>query len=96
MKVNNEADEEDRLSIISQWEGRIVSHFKGNLYLIIDTNVINTETNERMIYYKALYDQCRTFVRPAEMFVEKCSDEQYEKYGQKYRFELYEMVSRKK
>lgn len=91
-----ETYEEDRLEIISEWEGRIVRHFKGDLYLIIDTNVMHTETNERMIYYKALYEQCRTFVRPANMFIEKCTDEQYKKYGQKYRFELFEMVSKKK
>jgi len=96
MKLNNRTNEENRLAIISQWQGKIVRHFKGDLYLIMDTNVINTETNERMIYYKALYEQCRTFVKSANIFIEKCTEEQQRKYGQKYKFELYEIVSRKK
>ena len=72
---------------ITKWEGKVVKHFKGNLYLIIDSNVIHSETGERMVYYKALYDDCKTYIRPIEMFAEKLSDEQIKKYGKKHRFE---------
>ncbi|WP_418222459.1 DUF1653 domain-containing protein [Clostridium isatidis] len=96
MKHNNTKEENNRLNVIKEWEGKVVKHFKGDLYLILDTNVIHTETNERMIYYKALYGDYGTFVRPASMFAERCNSEQFEKYGQEYRFELAEIKSRKK
>lgn len=96
MDFDNMKDEDYRLIKIIEWQGRLVRHFKGDLYLILDAHVTHTETNERMIYYKALYGDCRTYVRPASMFVEKCTDEQRKKYGQFYRFELVERDSVKK
>lgn len=64
----------------------IVLHFKGDYYLVLDTNVINTETGERMVYYRALYDDNKSYIRPYDMFMEKCNDEQYKKYNRVYRF----------
>lgn len=81
----------DRLIEIEQWQGKVVKHFKGNCYLVLDTNVFNTETEERMVYYKAIYGDCKTYIRPMSMFIEECTQEQFEKYGQKYRFECVEM-----
>lgn len=96
MNFNNMKDEDYRLIKVIEWKGRIVKHFKGDYYLILDTKVEHTETNERMILYKALYGDCKVYVRPASMFVEKCTAEQVEKYGQEYRFELVELKSEKK
>lgn len=76
---------------LEQWQGQVVKHFKGNCYLILDINVIHSETGERMVYYKALYGDCKTYVRPLSMFIGKCTQEQYEKYGQEYRFVCVEM-----
>jgi len=96
MDSENLTNEDCRLLEVIQWKGQIVKHFKGDLYLILDTHVEHTETNERMILYKALYGDCMVYVRPASMFIEKCNTEQFEKYGQEYRFELVELTSCKK
>lgn len=95
MDYDNLKKEDNRLLEIIQWEGKIVKHFKGDLYLILNVDVMHTETDERMILYKALYGDCKVFVRPASMFIEECNQEQFEKYGQKYRFELVEIQSQK-
>lgn len=96
MDYDNLKDEDYRLIEVIGWQGKVVKHFKGNLYMVLDVHVTNTETDERMIYYKALYGECKTYVRPANMFIEKCTPEQVEKYGQEYRFELIEIDSNKK
>ena len=80
---------------LDDMKGKIVKHFKGDLYLVIDTNVTHTETEERMVLYKALYGDCKLYVRPANMFIERCSEEQYEKYHQAFRFELVDIKSKK-
>lgn len=85
-----------RMIDIKNWTGKIVRHFKGDYYIIMDTDVTHTETNERMIYYKALYGDCKSYVRPAKMFIEKCSPEQFKKYNQQYRFELVNIDSKKR
>lgn len=92
MLRNNEVENNRLLEILS-WEGKIVKHFKGDKYLVLDTNVRHTETDERLILYKALYGDCQVYARPAKMFSEKCSKEQYDKYGQEYRFQLIELKS---
>lgn len=89
--INNLTDEDMRLLNIIEWQGKVVKHFKGNFYLILDVHVQHTETNERMIYYKSLYGECKTYIRPAKMFIEKCTIEQYKQYEQQYRFELIEL-----
>lgn len=96
LNFNNMKDEDYRLIKLIEHEGQIARHFKGDLYLIINANVTHTETNERMVLYKALYDNCRVYVRPAKMFIEKCTQEQFNKYGQEYRFSFIELESRNK
>lgn len=91
----NMTDNDYRLIELIGWQGKVVRHFKGDLYLILNVHVEHTETSERMILYKALYGDCKVYVRPASMFVEKCNAEQFNKYGQKYRFELIELNSKK-
>lgn len=57
-------------------------HFKGNEYEVIGF-AIHSETNEKMVIYKALYGDYETFVRPYDMFKEII-----ERDGKKlYRFE---------
>jgi len=66
---------------------RLAKHFKGNYYLIIGI-ATHTETEEKMVIYKALYGECKMYTRPMKMFLEKCTKEQRELYGQEYRFEF--------
>ena len=67
-------------------EGRY-KHFKGNYYLVVGT-ALNTETEEVMVIYKALYEDGQVFARPISSFTEKV-----ERNNQTYRFELQEIES---
>ena len=67
--------------------GRVYKHFKGNYYLVVGT-ALNTETEEVMVIYKALYEDGQVFARPISSFTEKV-----EKNNQTYRFELQEIES---
>lgn len=65
----------------------IYKHYKGNLYIIEDV-AYHSETCERMIIYRALYDDNKLWCRPYDMFLDEVN-----KNGQKYRFELQEIKS---
>ena len=65
----------------------IYRHFKGNTYLIEDI-AINTETNEQMVIYRALYSNAQLYARSYDMFLEKVDKFKYPDIKQKYRFEL--------
>lgn len=80
--------------------GDIVQHFKREtidgekgtqyLYMIISADVTHTETKEQMVAYRALYGDCKTYVRPYDMFMSEVDHIKYPNIKQKYRFELYE------
>jgi hypothetical protein len=71
---------------ISQLKGKIFRHFKGDLYLFEDF-VINSETQEKMVLYRALYGECGLFVRSYKIFIEEVPRNKINPTGQKYRFE---------
>ena len=48
---------------ITNSKGKIFRHFKGDLYLVEDF-VTHSETQEKMVLYRALYGNCGLFVRP--------------------------------
>ena len=50
-------------------EKGIYRHYKGNLYEVLMT-AQHSETQERMVVYRALYGEKGTWVRPYNMFVE--------------------------
>ena len=65
----------------------IYKHYKGNLYIVEDIGY-NSETLEKMVIYRALYEDNKLWIRPLSMFYDKVN-----KNGQKYRFELQEIES---
>ena len=72
--------------------GRIYKHFKGDYYLVEDI-VLHSETQEKMVLYRALYKNGLRYVRPYEMFVSKVDKEKYPNVDQEYRFQLQEIES---
>lgn len=72
---------------ILKHKGKMVKHFKGKYYLILDF-AKHTETGEVLVIYKALYGGCGVFARPLNMFAESVDKEKYPDVKQQYRFEL--------
>lgn len=70
--------------------GRVYRHFKGKLYLVLDVTAHHSETGEQYVIYKALYGDCKTYVRPYLMFASGVDREKYPDVEQTYRFELVE------
>lgn len=86
-RLQNDNMESDS-KLVRQIEiGRVYRHFKGNNYLVLDI-ALHSETGERYIVYKALYGDCKTYVRPYDMFASEVDREKYPDVSQKYRFEL--------
>lgn len=70
--------------------GKVYRHFKGNYYFV-ENIAYNSETKERMVVYKPLYereDGRRIWVRPEKMFLEKIPERADNITGQKARFIL--------
>ena len=70
----------------------IYKHFKGNYYLV-EGIVIDSETKEEMVLYRALYEEYLRYVRPKDMFLSEVDHEKYPEVKQKYRFELQDVES---
>lgn len=73
----------------------IYKHFKGDSY-IVDDIVTHSETGEKMVQYRSLYDDGKVYVRPYELFVDKVNKEKYPNATQEYRFELQNIESKNK
>lgn len=65
----------------------IYKHFKGDYYILIDI-AYDSETMNKVIIYRALYEDNKLYVRPYDMFFEEVN-----KNNQKYRFELQDIKS---
>ena len=72
--------------------GRVYRHFKGDYYLV-EGIVIHSETYERMVLYRALYEDGKRYVRPYDMFASQMDRVKYPNAKQEYRFELQEIES---
>lgn len=66
----------------------IYKHYCGDLYIVEDI-IYNSETVEKMVAYRGLYEDGRLWCRPYDEFLEEVN-----KNGQKYRFELQEIESK--
>ena len=69
-------------------KSRIVKHFKGKLYLILDVG-LGIDDKYYMVY-KALYGDFKLYIRPYEMFKSKVDRGKYPDVKQEYRFEDYQ------
>lgn len=67
--------------------GRVYKHFKGNFY-IVENIATHSETGEKMVIYRALYEEGKIYARPYDMFIEKTNNG-----NQEYRFQLQEIHS---
>ena len=65
----------------------IYKHFKGNYYLV-EAIAQDSETKEKMVVYRRLYDDGSLWVRPLDMFLSEVDHEKYTNVKQKYRFML--------
>ena len=77
---------------ISNSKGKIFRHFKGDLYLFVDF-VIHSESQETLVLYRALYGDCKLYVRPLEMFLEKVPENKINPTNQIFRFEEFNVSS---
>ncbi|MBQ3105332.1 MAG: DUF1653 domain-containing protein [Lachnospiraceae bacterium] len=64
----------------------IYRHFKGELYRVLHL-AQHSESGEEMVVYRALYGDCRIYVRPLDSFTEILDKEKYPGAGQAHRFE---------
>jgi len=64
----------------------VYKHFKGKYYLV-EEMAIDSETLEKMVVYRQLYDEGRLYVRPLEMFLSEVDHKKYPEVKQKWRFE---------
>ena len=64
----------------------IYRHFKGNLYLVEDVG-FDSETMKEMVIYRALYGDCKLYVREKDMFLSEVDKTKHKDVKQKYRFE---------
>lgn len=65
----------------------IYKHYKGDYYIVEDI-CFHSETEEKLVIYRALYEDNKLWARPYTMFFDEVN-----KNGQKYRFELQDIKS---
>ena len=77
---------------ITSDKGKLFRHFKGDYYLMLDL-VTHSETQEKLVLYRALYGECELFVRPYDMFIEEVPEGRANPTGQRYRFQEVDVKS---
>ena len=74
---------------LKKMKGRVVTHFKGKDYLVLDV-AEHTETGQTLVIYKALYGENKVYARHIKMFLSEVDHRKYPEVTQKYRLELKE------
>ncbi|WP_240510144.1 DUF1653 domain-containing protein [Virgibacillus profundi] len=72
---------------------KVYRHYKGNYYYVLGIAEY-TEKYDILVIYHALYDECDTYARPLEMFIEEVPEDKENPTGQKYRFEVVGEIDR--
>lgn len=67
--------------------GKTYKHFKGDLYKVMCI-ATDSETNEEVVVYEALYGKHLIWTRPYDMFNSLVDKVKYPDSNQEYRFEL--------
>ena len=67
--------------------GKTYKHFKGKEYKVLCI-ATDSETNEEVVVYEALYGKHMIWTRPYDMFNSLVDKEKYPDIDQEYRFEL--------
>ena len=73
-------------------QNRVYRHFKGDYYFVVGF-ATHSETKEKLVLYRALYDEGNLYARPYEMFASKVDKQKYPNVKQEYRFELQDIKS---
>ena len=71
---------------------RVYKHFKGDYYLVVDIGTYS-ETQEKCVIYRKLYEDGSLWIRPMDMFLSEVDHQKYPDVKQKYRFELQDIKS---
>ena len=67
-------------------KNRVYRHFKGDYYIVVDV-AEHSETGEKLVIYRTLYEEGKLYARPYDMFMSKVDREKYPDVEQEYRFE---------
>ena len=73
-------------------KNRVYRHFKGDYYIVVDV-AEHSETGEKLVIYRTLYEDGKLYARPYEMFMSKVDREKYPNVEQEYRFQLQDIES---
>lgn len=68
---------------------RVYKHYKGDFYIVEDI-AYDCETLNKLVIYRALYNDSKLWVRNLKDFIEEVNQN-----GQKYRFELQDIPSKR-
>lgn len=70
---------------------KVYRHFKGKLYVVEDI-AIHSDTGEKMVVYRQLYDKNELYVRPYDMFNSPVDKKKYPNVRQYYRFDEIKLI----
>ncbi len=72
--------------------GKVYRHFKGKYY-IVENIAFDCETQEELVIYRALYDDCKLWIRNKKVFLSEVGERPNNDNitNQKYRFERSEI-----